>query len=240
MTRWLQRAPRVLIAALTFAACREGREITDPPAGEAGDAVRIVSSCPLRQPAPPEGVVVRSDITYSTAGGASLALDADRIVAVGYSAGAHLASLLGTAPDVDALDGPCPSTSGPEVQGVISYAGPQDLRVQGPYTAEQEQIVTHFLGVFPGDDPDRASLASPLAHVSAGDPPFLFVHGSDDPLVPIAQSRRMRDALRDAGVPATVMEVSGIGHGFVGLASSEMPRVRCTTLEFLDRISSAR
>jgi dipeptidyl aminopeptidase/acylaminoacyl peptidase len=121
------------------------------------------------------------------------------------------------------------------VQAVVSYAGPQDLRVNGPYTQEQADIVTNVLGVLPGDAPRAATLASPIAHVRAGDPPFLLVHGTNDGLVPVSHARRMAAALRQAGVPASVLELPGIGHGFVGLAASREPTVRCTVDTFLAR-----
>ncbi len=161
----------------------------------------------------------------------------DRAAAMGYSAGGHLASLLGVAPDVSELDRtPC-EASGEDVrvQAVVSYAGPQDLRVNGPYTQEQAEIVTNFLGVFPGDDPGIARLASPMAHVSAGDPPFLMLHGTDDPLVPVDHPRRMASALREVGTPASLLELGEIGHGYVGMAASGDATVRCTVDAFLTR-----
>jgi dipeptidyl aminopeptidase/acylaminoacyl peptidase len=95
--------------------------------------------------------------------------------------------------------------------------------------------VTNFLGIFPGNAPAIAEAASPLAYVSAGDAPFLFVHGTRDELVPVSHSRWMAAALREAGVPATVVEVRGMGHGYVSLAGGGRPRVGCTVLAFLDR-----
>ena len=165
------------------------------------------------------------------------------VAAVGYSAGGHLASLLGAAADVRGLDQDCrdtpPADGGDHndvrVQAVIAYAAPQDLRVNGPYTREQAEIVTNFLGVFPGNDLRLATLASPIAHVSAGDPPFLLVHGVDDELVPVSHARRMAAALRQVGTPASVLELRGVGHGFVGLATSDIDRVRCTVHAFLAR-----
>jgi acetyl esterase/lipase len=168
----------------------------------------------------------------------------DRVGLAGYSAGAHLASLIGVGADVRGLGDPgcdAPDASGPagtdeaRVQAVISYAGPQDLRVNGPYTQEQADLVTNFLGIFPGDAPAIATLASPIAHVSRGDPPFLLLHGTNDPLVPVSHPRRMADALREAGTPATLLELSGIGHGFVGFATSSNAAVRCTVESFLAR-----
>jgi dipeptidyl aminopeptidase/acylaminoacyl peptidase len=95
--------------------------------------------------------------------------------------------------------------------------------------------VTNFLGAFPGDAPQRAALASPITHVSAGDPPFLLVHGTRDALVPVEHSRRMAGALQRVGTPATLLELRGLGHAFVGLATSDDARVRCTSEAFLAR-----
>lgn len=181
---------------------------------------------------------VRCALGFLRARAADYGIDPDRVAAAGYSAGAHLASLLGVAPDVPALadDRGCAAgATDATLRAVVSYAGPQDLRVSGPYTQEQEELVTNFLGVFPGDAPDRAALASPIAHVSAGDPPFLLVQGTRDGLVPPAHAPRMAAALRGAGTPATVLELRGVGHEFVGLAASRDAAVRCTTTAFLAR-----
>jgi acetyl esterase/lipase len=181
---------------------------------------------------------VRCAVRFLRAHAPDYAIDPERVAAAGYSAGAHLASLLGTAPDVAALDdgsGCGSATGGIRVRAVVSYAGPQDLRVNGPYTQEQADLVTNFLGAFPGDAPERAALASPIAHVSPGDPPFLLVHGTRDDLVPVAHARRMAAALRRAGTAATVLELRDRGHEFVGLGASGDTRVRCTTVAFLER-----
>jgi acetyl esterase/lipase len=160
-----------------------------------------------------------------------------RVAAMGYSAGGHLASLLGVGVDIPGLDNGCGDGNDEDVrvQAVVSFAGPQDLRVSGPYTQEQADLVTNFLGAFPGDRPEIATLASPIAHVTAGDPPFLLVHGTNDELVPVAQSRRMAAALRQVGTPASVLELRGTGHSFVGLAASDNDTVRCTVEAFLTR-----
>jgi acetyl esterase/lipase len=179
---------------------------------------------------------VRCAIRWLRAHAATYAIDPALVAAAGYSAGGHLAGMLATASDVTGLDGACDADArSAAVAAAISYAGPHDLRVRGPYTDEQASIVTNFLGVFPGDDPELAALASPITHVGPGDAPMLLVHGTADALVPVEQSRRMREALRDAGVPATVVELRGVRHAFVGLATSERPAVRCTVLTFLDR-----
>jgi acetyl esterase/lipase len=190
---------------------------------------------------------VRCAVRWLRARAPELDLDAAHVGALGFSAGAHLASMLGTGVDERVLDPVAqraraavptcltPADPSATVQAVVSVAGPQDLRVDGPYTREQARLVTNFLGVFPGDAPQVARAASPIAHVSPGAAPFLLIHGTRDELVPIAHARRMRDALRAVGVPATMLELRGVGHAFPGLDSDDAPSVGCTTLAFLDR-----
>jgi acetyl esterase/lipase len=178
-------------------------------------------------------------VRFLRARAASYGIDPARVAAAGFSAGAHLASLLGTAAGAADIEAACGDAAvdaaSARLQAVVSYAGPQDLRVNGPYTQEQAQLVTNFLGAFPGDAPQRAALASPITHVSAGDPPFLLVHGARDALVPVEHSRRMAGALQRVGTPATLLELRGLGHAFVGLATSDDARVRCTSEAFLAR-----
>ena len=42
--------------------------------------------------------------------------------------------------------------------------------------------------------------------------PVVLVHGVDDPVLPLIQSRRMRDALRSAGKSVELIEVEDAGH----------------------------
>ena len=187
---------------------------------------------------------VRCAVRWLKAHAREHGLDAGHVGVLGFSAGAHLASMLGTTADVSALDAPedgspepgCLTSDGaPDVQAVVSVAGPQDLRVRGSYTREQARLVTNFLGVFPGNATGLAELASPIAHVGAGSAPFLLVQGASDDLVPPNHARRMRAALQGAGVAATLLELRGVGHSFPPLEGSDHPEVGCTTFAFFDR-----
>ncbi len=196
---------------------------------------------------------VRCAVRWLRANARALEIDPGRVGALGFSAGAHLASMLGVGasgaasgtpasgapsgtPAPAAGDGCLAGAAGSAaVQAVVSVAGPQDLRVDGPYTQEQARLVTNFLGAFPGDAPALAARASPIAHVGPGSAPFLLVHGASDGLVPPAHARRMRDALRAAGVPATLVELRGYGHALPALDGRDRPVAGCTILAFLDR-----
>lgn len=54
--------------------------------------------------------------------------------------------------------------------------------------------------------------ASPRRRASEIACPVLLVHGEDDPVLPLIQSRRMRDALRGAGKPVDLIEIQKAGH----------------------------
>src|SRR6185503_20986190 len=74
--------------------------------------------------------------------------------------------------------------------------------------------------------------ASPLHHVSAGDPPVFLYHAGFDRLVPIDQAERYKAALDAAGVASELFVIRGHGHitgFFFDGAAVE------AALEFLDR-----
>ena len=70
-----------------------------------------------------------------------------------------------------------------------------------------------------------------MTHVSAGDAPFVVVHGTDDCTVPTPQGQRMHDALVAGGVESTYFEVAGAGHNSKQVSTAE---VTTAVAEFLD------
>jgi dipeptidyl aminopeptidase/acylaminoacyl peptidase len=63
-----------------------------------------------------------------------------------------------------------------------------------------------------GVDDDRLSAASPRRRVAEIACPVFLVHGTDDPIVPVTQTRRLNAALRDAGKRVEFVEVNDAGH----------------------------
>jgi acetyl esterase/lipase len=180
---------------------------------------------------------VRCAVRWLRSNAATYRIDPSRVAAMGHSAGAHLAAMLGTAAEVEGLDGGCPLRGvSPAVSAVVSAAGPQDIRTAGALDPSQRGMVENFLGGRPEERMERALLASPAVHVGAGTPPFLLIHGTSDDVVPVRQSRSMRDTLRAAGVPVTLIELPGVGHSIDELGRDPRFRVStCTTLAFLRR-----
>jgi acetyl esterase/lipase len=169
-------------------------------------------------------------VRWFRANAEKLKLDPQRIGAVGASAGAHLAMMLGAMDTGDGLEG---NGGSPEassrVQAVVSYAGPTNL--DGPFEVVTQKLVADFLGTPLSKKSPHTKAASPITYVSAGDPPMLLFQGTKDPLVPHAQAFQMVEALTKAGVPGRVELMMGEGHGW----PSENARVTRATLEFLDR-----
>jgi acetyl esterase/lipase len=145
-------------------------------------------------------------------------IDPTRVAAWGWSAGAHLAALLGTAPDESFGDPDVHPEQSHRVDAVLDCFGPTDLLAM----AGQESDLDHTAADSPEgklvggpvrERADRARRASPLTHVDGTEPPFLVVHGSADAVVPRAQSDLFVSALADADDAVTYHVVAGGGHG---------------------------
>jgi len=161
----------------------------------------------------PEGVHPKSSQDISCAWDHFIAnaqvygFDPNRVAVIGYSAGGHLVSLHATAQSLDAIASDCATPpSGIRPAAVVSSAGTQNL------LDYSDDAVGFFLGG--GKEEARAAWleASPIQHVDPSDPPFLFVHGEGDLLVPLAQATKMQAALDEVGVDNRLMVIPCGGH----------------------------
>lgn len=159
-----------------------------------------------------------------------LHVDTNRVGAIGLSAGAHLAMLLGTMDKDDGLEGEGGwADQSSKVQVVVSFVGPTNLQSELPEVSQQ--IVRNFIGGSATDKAEDYRRASPVTYVNQGDAPHLLFVGTKDPLVPYEQAFEMTTALDKAQVSGRVEFLLGAGHGWPG---KELERTLDGTWEFLD------
>ena len=138
-------------------------------------------------------------------------MNPNKIVLMGESAGGQLAAMAALRPGADASGA-----------GVVAFYTPSDLAT---LARTSDLIPDRVRDAVKGtllDELLMAGLAefSPINAVSASAPPFLLIHGTDDNVVPFAQSERFCDKLRASGVACEIYAVKGGGHGIRGWESS--------------------
>jgi acetyl esterase/lipase len=136
------------------------------------------------------------------------ALDLSRVVAIGHSAGGHLAAWAAVRPRLpDGAPGARPRV---RVMAAIAQAGVVDLRLAWQWRLSNG-VVRDLLGGLPEERAERYEVASPAQRVPLG-VPTLLVHGAEDDIVPPAMSRRFAEAARAAGDRCDVVVVEGEDH----------------------------
>ena len=150
---------------------------------------------------------------------ATYSIDPTRIGAMGASAGGHLVTCLATRETRDPATAKYASQSS-RVNCVVNINGPSDLTEDFAPKVKQGAAVNDLLTKLfggPRSETGKGELArdaSPLFNIDAKTPPFLIVHGDQDEVVPVDQSRRLQEALVKAGVSSNLLILEGEGHSF--------------------------
>lgn len=165
-------------------------------------------------PAPVEDA--KTAIRFLRANAAKFDIDPDAIGIVGYSAGGHIAALVGTTTPDAGFEGTLYREQSSRVNCVVDFFGPTDLTLYTEAEGVEAAIFKPLLGSRYRDNPEIYRKASPIEHVSKDAPPFLILHGTADILVPIIHSERFHKKLLDAGVKSEMKTLSGEGHGWTG------------------------
>jgi acetyl esterase len=151
------------------------------------------------------GVAIRdveAAVQFLSANASEYRIDPNRIALIGESAGGHLASMA-------ALNADLP------VKTVILLYAPTDLASLAQNAGLIPDTVRSNMasGFWGSVILTRLSQLSPIEHLRRDMPPFLLIHGTNDPLVPIQQSRNMCRRMTALGNTCEVYPVEGAGHG---------------------------
>ena len=132
-------------------------------------------------------------------------IDSSKVALVGGSAGGHLAMMAAYTTDDRQFSSNCKHNSSSQVQAIVNLYGPTDLTTDYAVTQEATQ---YLMGVTYDENPNIYVNASPITHISAGDPPTLTLHGSIDKIVPIYQGDILDKTLKQNGVALEFVEES--------------------------------
>lgn len=166
-------------------------------------------------------------------------LDSSRFVLTGGSAGGHLALITGMLPPGNPFDRQCPTGNSnrwkdgtePRVQiaAIVNWFGITDVAelLDGP---DAKHYAIEWFGSMK-DRQDLARQVSPINYARPGLPPVITIHGDRDDIVPYQQAVRLHSALDKAGVPNSLITVSGAGHG--GFTRPQLVNAFAAIREFL-------
>lgn len=135
----------------------------------------------------------------------------------GYSAGAHLASLLATQPTPDQAP----------LRAVVAGGAPCEFSFIDP----DSRVLKHVMGDTRGAVPQMYIDYAPLTHVNNQTCPFFFFHGTADLLVPLASSKKMHRLLLSLEIESEYHAIEGSGH-FLSFLN---PIARRKAIEFLKK-----
>jgi alpha-L-fucosidase 2 len=147
---------------------------------------------------------VEAAIRFVKSHAAEYNIDPARVALIGESAGGQLAAMAAINKDPDL-----------RVKAVVALYAPTDLVSLAKSSSLIPAAIRDNLRGTPWEGLLLARLAqlSPIENIRANMPPFLLIHGTNDPLVPIDQSRAMCDRMQTAGNSCQVYPVAGAGHG---------------------------
>jgi acetyl esterase/lipase len=153
---------------------------------------------------------VKSAIDFIVSHANEYHFNKEKMVLLGASAGGHLALLQAY------------KYSHPKIQAVIDFFGPTDLvtMYEHPWHPLVPYALEMITGSTPTVNPDLYKQSSPINYVSTHSAPTLILHGSQDNIVDISQSKALKKKLEQAGVANEMVVYPGQRHGWYGATLS--------------------
>jgi acetyl esterase/lipase len=154
----------------------------------------------------------RAAYLYLQQHAAQWGIDPQRIVLAGGSAGGHLAAAVAMTP--------WPERATVPMSEALVLFNPALNTVYG----DDQAIARLFAG--------KGKQVSPTHHVHPGLPPTFIVHGVEDSLVPISDSREFCARMTEAGNRCELSEYEGVGHGFYNWGGGHFDEVLSEVVKF--------
>lgn len=156
----------------------------------------------------------KAAVRYLRANADRFQADPNRFVAMGESAGGHLASMLGVTNGRQEFDQGDHLDVSSDIQAAVPFYGVVDplSAKQGSATNDFDFVYRNLLGAEPEAAPDLDQAANPLTYIDRRTVPFLIFHGTDDKVVPVQDSERLYEQLIASQVPADLYILKGAEH----------------------------
>jgi len=140
-----------------------------------------------------------------------------RLALFGYSAGGHLALLYSYSRD-----------KGRNVGSVVSLAGPTD--VQDSLLWETPELYEEIKLMAGDPSPSNWTQANPIHFISVTNPATLLIHGTNDSIVPVSQSLKLREVLETSNIKVNLLLLENETHFF---SSGATEQILDETMQFL-------
>ncbi len=167
----------------------------------------------------------KAAIRWTRANAEKIGIDADKIAVAGYSAGGMLALMAAGTNGMKEFEGDGGNAGvSSDVQACI-----------GVYPLASAEMAK---GLWPKGEatPEKIAAASPTSYISKNFAPTIFVHGTDDHIIPVQSSIDFFHKLHDLGVPTTMTLIQGADHAFDNAAPDAVEVMEKSVDLFLDRL----
>lgn len=176
-------------------------------------------------PFPTQMYDLKDALRYLKTHAADFGYDGSTVIVSGDSAGSHLACMVAVSAgnkDWEAEDFDY------RVQACVDFCAP--TLFEGGEGAVRSGLFALLYGCDPATKTGkvRAEALSPINYIDGSEPPFLILHGSEDPIVNPSNPRALRNKLEEMNVPVHMYFIPGGHHGLSG------ELVNRVILEFLD------